>query len=179
MDANNASYQYLATKFGEDTITSRHKWLAELMLTWIDQHEYTERIAISLETINHVLIDYFVDIDRLKNFTSIKLVNEVKIYSYLAYWILRRKPLQIIASDNSEDLVFVNEEFVADFLLGFLYVDPQNVSIVTSQRENMVYFEDTLRYFLRYRTVTPQVLELMILGFQAGRGYQFSVDYRK
>ncbi len=173
------TYQYLITRFGAETLKKRHRWLAEFTLKWIDQHDYVGKVAAASEIIDHILIDYFVDIDRLKEFTGIELVNETKIYAYMAYWILRRKPLQITSVDEAEDLVFVNEEFVADFLLSFLYKEPENVSIVSSQKEKMGMFEDTLRYFMKYRTITPQVIEIMLLSFQAGRGYQFSVDYRK
>ena len=33
-------------------------------------------------------------------------------------------------------------------------------------------------YFFKYRHVTPQFIELMLISFNAGRGYQHSVDYQ-
>lgn len=179
IDDHKSTYSYLVSRFGESTIQSRHEWLSRILLSWVEQKAYSEKIAIMSEQVDHILIDYFVDIDRLKEFSEIETTNSIKIYAYLAYWILRRKPLQVITTDTAEDLVFVNENMVADFLLSFVYDNPAGVPIINSQSEQLGLFEDTLRYFLKYRTITPQVVEVMLLAFQAGRGYQFSVDYQK
>lgn len=50
---------------------------------------------ISSNALDHVVVDYFVDIDRLKDFQNIQLTYESKIYAYLAFWLLRHKPLQL------------------------------------------------------------------------------------
>ena len=176
---NLSTYEYLVRKFGEETIKSRHKWISDTLIVWIEQHDYSQRVEVMSEQIDQILIDYFVDIDRLKEFSEIERTNTAKIYAYMAYWILRRKPLQVVTKDAAEDLVFVNENFVADFLFGYVYENPANVSIVASQRDQVGLFEDTLRYYVKYRNITPQVIEMLLLAFQAGRGYQFSVDYRK
>ncbi len=180
MAANTSStYAYLVGKFTEARITSRHTWLTSLALDWLERHDYSDKIGVVSEIIDQIVIDYFVDIDRLKEFTNIERVNQTKIYSYLAYWILRRKPLQVISSDEADKFVFINENFVFDFLMSFVYSNPPGVPVVESQKENLNMFEDTLRYYLKYRLVTPQVIELCLVAFQAGRGYQYCVDYRK
>lgn len=176
---NSSTYEYLVKKFDEETIKSRHKWISDILITWIDQHDYSQRVEVMAEQIDQILIDYFVDIDRLKEFSEIETTNTVKIYAYMAYWILRRKPLQVVTQGAAEDLVFINENLVTDFLLSYVYDNPASISIVASQRDQVGLFEDTLLYFLKYRTVTPQIIEMLLLAFQAGRGYQFSVDYRK
>lgn len=178
IEQQGSTYAYLVEKFSKERLLSRHKWLNDIMLSWIEQHNYSEKLAIMSEQTDHIIIDYFVDIDRLKDFSEIEKTNTIKIYSYLAYWMLRRKPLQVITPEDAEDLVFVNEDLVADFLLSYVYGDIR-VSIIASQRDKVALFEDTLRYFLRYRTVTPQVIELMLLAFEAGCGHQYSIDYRR
>lgn len=180
MDTNTAgSYAYIKDKFTEERIQSRHAWLTNLALDWLDSHELTGKVGVVSETINQILLDYFVDVDRLKDFSGIERINQTKIYSYLAHWILRRKPLQIISAENADDLVFVNEDFVYDLLMSHIYNNPSAVPIVDSQRESLAMFETTLRYYLKYRLVTPQVIELCLLAYQAGRGYQYCVDYQK
>lgn len=129
--------------------------------------------------IEHIVIDYFVDIDRLKEFQEIKFVNEIKIHAYLAYWILRHKPLQVTGYDGQDDLVFINEEFVTDFLLSFLFSQPENVPFIGEQEEKIDDFVKTLKYYLSYREYSAQSIEIMLLSFNAGRGYQYSVDYRQ
>lgn len=171
-------YQYLIDKFGKEKIASRFDFVNSILEEYIKQNKYESRVAVSQNIVEHIVIDYFVDIDRLKEFQEIEFVNEIKIYSYLSYWMLRRKPLQIIALDEQDDLVFVNEECVADFLCSFLFTQPDNVPFIAEQKPQIDEFTKTLRYHLVYRGYSAQNIELMLLAFKAGRGYQYSVDYQ-
>lgn len=148
-------------------------------LLHIRQNKYEDRIIICQSIIEHIVIDYFVDIDRLKDFQEIEFVNETKIYAYLSYWILRHKPLQITTCDDQDDQVFVNEECVADFLCSFLFTQPDNVPFISEQKPRIDEFVKTLRYYFAYRGYSAQNIELMLLAFNAGRGYQYSVDYQQ
>lgn len=177
-DVQSSSYEYLLTKFTEDTIKDRYQWLTNLLLKWLKQKGYENRVLIHRESLEHVIIDYFVDIDRLKEFSEINLTNQIKIYAYTAFWLLRRKPLQVIDKNQTEDLVFVNEEMVADLLLNFLYNNPPSIPIVKSKKDDIGLFEDTLLYFFKYRNFTAQGIEMFLLCFNAGRGYQYSIDYQ-
>lgn len=172
-------YQYLLDKFGKEKIASRFVYINTVLVDYIKQHQYENRVVICQNMIEHIVIDYFVDIDRLKEFQEIQYVNETKIYAYLAYWLLRHKPLQVAGCDGQDDLVFVNEEFVADFLLSFLFSQPENVPFVTEQEGKIDEFVKTLGYYFSYREYSAQSIELMLLAFNAGRGYQYSVDYQQ
>lgn len=174
-----SGYQYLITKFGEEKISSRFDFVNSLLSDYIKQHNYEGRLIISQNHVEHIIIDYFVDIDRLKEFQEIEKTNEIKIYSYLAYWMLRHKPLMIVKEDEQDDLVFVNENCVTDFLCSFLFSDPDNVPYVEEEKKKIDEFVKTLEYHLAYRNYTAQNFELVLLAFGAGRGYQYSVDYQK
>lgn len=173
------TYRYLVDKFGEDKIASRFDHVQNILNEYIRQKEYEDRVIVSLNMVEHIVIDYFVDIDRLKAFQGIEKTNEIKIYSYLSYWILRHKPLQLVNGDGQDDLVFVNEDCVADFLISFLFSEPDNVPLIEDQRPQVDEFVKTLKYHLVYRGYSAQNIELMLLAFIAGRGYQYSVDYQK
>lgn len=180
MDTNTSgTYAYIKNVFTEERIRSRHRWLTSLALDWLDSHDLSDKVGIVSEIIDQILIDYFVDVDRLKTFTDIKRINQTKIYSYMAYWILRRKPLQVISPEDTAELVFVNEDFVFDLLMSFVYENPAGIPFVESQKEHLNMFEDTLRYHLKYRLLTPQVIELCLVAYQAGRSYQYCVDYQQ
>ncbi len=75
---------------------------------------------MSVSLLNQAVIDYFADIDRLKNFHKIDKINYLKVHAYSAYWLLRRKPIQIIQEDEDTELAFMNENFVASYLFQFL-----------------------------------------------------------
>lgn len=170
------NYEYLVGKFGREKILSRYEWLYNLMEIFLSNKNLEKDVIVSSDILNHVVIDYFVDIDRLKDFQNIKLVNESKIYAYLAFWLLRHKPLQINRTEQAEELVFVNEEFVSYFIRGYLFAQAEVCPVVNNQREKVENFVETLLYYFKYRDYSARSIELIILAFQAGMGYQYSID---
>ena len=54
--------------------------------------------------------------------------------------------------------------------------EPENCAILNNQREVVDNFIGTLLYYFKYRDYSAKNIELIILAFQAGRGYQYSVD---
>ena len=108
---NSGNYVYLVKKIGKEAISSRYDWVNHLMASFIRKKGYQERVLVSDDILRHVIVDYFVDIDRLIEFQEIESVHSSKIYAYLAYWILRHKPMQITVSEGAAGLCFVNEEF--------------------------------------------------------------------
>ena len=172
------SYRYIVSKFGEEKIATGYDWVEQPPREFLRQKEYTEKVIVSLDVLKHVIIDYFVDIDRLKEFQEIENIHTSKIFAYLSYWLLRHKPLQLIKAENTGHLVFVNEEFVCYLLRSYLFSAPENVPILDNKKEQVDNFVDTMLYFFQYREYSAQNIEIMILAFQAGCGYQYSVDHQ-
>ncbi len=173
-----SDYKYLVDG-QEERIKSRYKFLYYFMTDYIKKRELEDKINIKPNILDHVIVDYFVDIDRLKPFQEIEYVNEIKIYSYLSYWILRHKPLQVYQDIEDAELVFVNEDLVTELLGSFLFSEPENIPILDEKQEDVYEFLKTMKYYFCYRSFTAQSVELLLLAFQAGRGYQYSVDYMK
>ena len=168
------SYDFLIEKFGEEKIAKRYEHIYSMIKDFLNQKQYADKAAISVVNLNHVIIDYFVDIYRLKPFQDIILVNEAKIYAYLSYWLLRHKPIQQFVIDD-EDIVFINEEFVTDFILSNVLKELSDYPLIGECRGQVEEFAKTMRYYFQYRTYTPQSIELMLLSFSAGRGLQYSI----
>ena len=105
----NSSYEELIVEFGEEKIEKRYKAIYEYLRSFIERNKYQEYVLISTDVLNQAVVDYFADILRLKQFHGIERINFLKIHAYSAYWILRRKPLQII-KDNATNLSIVNNE---------------------------------------------------------------------
>lgn len=180
MPMNRKSYDYseLVDAFGANKIEERYSTLYEYLETFIKRHEYSDKVVIADSVLNQVVVDYFADIYRLKEFHKIEHINFLKIHAYTAYWILRRKPLQIIEDDDEDvELAFVNEKFVASYLLQFLYDGHEDVVILKDDRQDFIEFVKNLEYFLRYRVVTAQMLETMMESFKAGDAFYKAVDY--
>lgn len=167
------SYQDVLNSFGEKKVAERYDNIFLQLEGFIKRNKYTEKVTICPSIVNQLIIDYFTDLYRLKEFHHIDLANYVKITAYMAYWIVRRKPLQVIKDDVEDiELAFCNENFVLSFLMRFLQNGVTNVN-----DENGVFreFVSTLSYTLRYRTLTAQMLELMLEGFMGGKVLQQSV----
>ena len=61
-------YQFILEKFGEEKIISRYNCLYELLSAYLKRKRLEERIHIIPAVLDHVIVDYFVDIYRLKDF---------------------------------------------------------------------------------------------------------------
>lgn len=172
-------YQYLVEKFTADKIESRYAFVYDFLSDYIIQNEYQEKLIISVDILDHVIVDYFVDIDRLKGFQEIERVNQIKIFSYLSFWILRHKPLQVICEKNASELSFVNEKMVTAFLRSYLFASPDSIPILSDNQVTIDIFIKSMEYYFEYRDYSAKSIEIMLLAFEAGRGYQYSVDYQK
>lgn len=179
METKTKSYDYsdILSAFGKEKIEKRYETLREYLFAFIKRHKYEGKVTIAESVLNQAVVDYFADIHRLKNFHHIEAINYLKIHAYTAYWVLRRKPLQIIADDPKDvELAFVNERFVASYLLQYLRGDYTDVIIIESERLTYSEFIKNLEYYLRYRVVTPQMLETMLEAYQAGMSFQKSIE---
>ena len=180
MPTNRKSYDYseLVDSFGQEKIEARYVTLYEYLESFIKRNKYDKNVVIANSVLNQAVVDYFTDIYRLKEFHKIEHINYIKIHAYTAYWLLRRKPLQIVV-DNEEDieLAFVNARFVASYLLQFLRGEHEKVVILENDRQDYIEFVKNMEYFLRYRTVTPQMIETMLESYMAGMAFYKAVDY--
>ncbi len=175
-ETKSLNYSDIISAFGKDKIEQRYSTLHEYLLTFIKRQKYEGKVRIAESVLNQAVVDYFADIHRLKNFHHIEAINFLKIHAYTAYWILRRKPLQIIEDDSQDvELAFVNERFVSSYLLQYLRGDYETVIIAASERVTYFEFVKNLEYYLRYRVVTPQMLETMLEAYQAGISFQKSI----
>ncbi len=179
METKEKSYDYsdILSAFGKDKIEQRYNTLHEYLLAFIKRHKYEDKVGVADSVLNQAVVDYFADIHRLKNLHHIEAINYLKIHAYTAYWILRRKPLQIIKDDSQDvELAFVNERFISSYLLQ--YLRGEHTTVIIAEKERLTYFEfvKNLEYYLRYRVVTPQMLETMLEAYQAGISFQKSIE---
>ena len=98
------------------------------------------------------MLDYFTDISRLKHFHQAKHINSLKVISYETYWLLRRKPIQILVEDETSDaMAFLNEKFVFSRIAKYLMGDG-NGGIVGSEKR-LSKFSGFAVYYLKYRNL--------------------------
>lgn len=175
MNKSNYDYEEIIEHFGKEKIMSRFNTLEEYLNIFIERSGFKNNVMISYSLLNQAVIDYFADVDRLKNFHNIEKINFIKVHAYSAYWLLRRKPIQIISDNEDTELAFINENFVASYLLQFLRGDNRGVVIKKNDRLEYDEFVENLKYVLRYRMVTAQMLETVLESYIAGRIFERSI----
>lgn len=173
-------YTYLIAEFGEDKIIERFKTLYEYIQTFIEDNGLTDKVYVCVELLEHMLVDYFVDIYRLKKFHHIKKTNENKIHAYIAFWLAKDHVLQLIQSKQIEQqMTAVNEWLVVSYLISYLFGEEgTNIVIDNKKHALLKEFKDNLLYTLRYRQYTPNMIETILIAFSAGRCWQRSLDFK-
>lgn len=160
------SYEYLITQFGEDVIQKRHDYMEKRALKFIEESGLEGTVILNHLMLHAVILDYFTDIHRLKIFANISHSNKNKITAYMSYWWMRRKPLQVIVDTmDNEDLVYINEKFVAVLLSkDFMYENREK--LLSNEQCNTCL--QHIYYHLKYRAYTAQTLELMLMAADTG-----------
>ena len=104
-----------------------------------------------------------VDVEKLKNQEGIERVNEAKIYSHELYWIMRRRPVQIIKQVKSGNELFINEKICLALILPKM--NEEVGGGVDFGKEPFSDLVNLLYYNLKYREYTQHSLELMVESF--------------
>ena len=139
------------------------------MLDFLKSNELEEIAYIHEMALTHAIMDYFSDIQRLKDYQQIEHVNEIKIKAYETFWLLKRKPLQLKRQIEDDKFLYVNEKFLLTRLSSFMLEDDINMPIVGEKGIAFKNFLNTLYYYMKFRRCDAQSIELMLLAFKAGR----------
>lgn len=164
------TYKSLLKQPGKEIIIRRYNNMEKRAVAFLVEDQLSEYVGVNHAVLNAVMLDYFADIERLKSFAGIEHANKNKITAYMAYWWLRRKPLQILSDidlddGRLDDIVYVNERFIATFLTkDFMYPNTQELRKDAQCNR----FIRHILYHLKYRIYTPQTLELMLMSVDSG-----------
>ncbi len=153
----------------EDKFRNRLESLLTNINEFIKLNGYQEKVKLNVLALGYALVDYFEDIRRLKLFHNIEHINCEKIVAYTSYWLLQRKPIQVLTEDK--ELLYINERFVLAYISDFLSNDKKD-SLLLRTEKGINSFKETLFYFLKYRVVNASMLELSIISFFAGQIYE-------
>jgi hypothetical protein len=159
--------------FGADKISDRYMNLRLSLCNYLAKLNMQDKTFIDDSLLENAIVDYFVDMYRLKMFhTDIKLASVKKIYGYTAFWLLRNKPIQLKSGFNNEERLYINEKVVMMMLLTNMIEEsgckPDQLS--EGQEEYAADFAYELFYHFRYRVFTQQTIELALTMFASGFG---------
>lgn len=162
-------YSGILEEFTEEVVNSRYAAFYQEIQAFAKSLEVADRIQIDESVLTHAVMDYFTDISRLKKFHQIKHINSLKAIAYESYWLLRRKPIQIVGRGRLDDsLVFINEKFAFSRITKYMLGDGRAMVISEAAKKGFMNYLDSFFYFLKYRDYDAQVIEMMIMGFKAG-----------
>lgn len=172
------NYIELIKEIGEKEFSSRFAELQKQMNEFLTAAGYSDGVGdagpaeCNDRVLYHVLLDYYADIQRLKEFHRIRHTKSDKNIAYLAYWILKRKPIQITNAITEDRDIFINERFVC-YIITYecLQQKKQNAGFCKLDEQQAIKYDkyiDLLLYFLKYRECSAQMLELLIETFKMG-----------
>jgi hypothetical protein len=171
MTESAANYNDLVTAWGVEKIRTRFVLIFSAAEAFLDRHALSDQrlkeyFFISELAITEAVLDYFSDIMRLKLFHQIDKVEPEKVAAYTAYWVWRRKPLQLIGQPGDDILKkfpFVrhfNESFAVALMISMVFNTAKIIHHDGWSRYNR--FSYLLNYFFSYRAVNPQAFELIL-----------------
>ncbi|MCM1500042.1 MAG: hypothetical protein NC124_16390 [Clostridium sp.] len=163
------SYDELVECIGEDVIERRVEQFAQEITDFLNSNSLNDIAYINNIALSHAVMDYFSDIERLKNYQKIERINEIKIKAYETFWFLKRKPIQLRTQLDDDKWLYVNEKFLLVRLTSFMLQDDINTPMLEEKRKAFTNYLDTLYYYLKFRRCDAQSIELMLLAFEAGR----------
>ena len=162
------NYDKLVAIIGEDVIESRIEQISQEMLDFLKVNDLNGVAYINVMALTHAIMDYFSDIQRLKDYQEIDHINDVKIKAYETYWLLKRKPIQLKGQIEDDRVLYVNEKFLLSRLTSFMLGDNMNKPFVGEKGVAFKNFLNTFYYYLKFRQCDAQSIELMLLAFNAG-----------
>jgi len=177
MKNNEYTYEYLIHEFTEDALINRFLFIYEMIKKFIKYRAITDIVGINEYLIYNIVVDYYADVSRLKEFHGIEKINYIKIASYLSYWIYKRKPLYIAKQidkyiiDEKPFLQSVNEWFCVFVITSILY-DLHKPILESVREKSYANFQRLLWYNFCYRAITPQSIELALVGVETIGGFE-------
>lgn len=170
IESEYSNYIDIVARVGVDEIRSLYSQQYNEVLEFLERFDRTgEKLFVNERTLMHAVLEYFSDIEKVKSAHNLQHANSIKVKSYLYYWFLRRKPIQIqTIAPEDDDLVFINEKFVVSEVMSFLTLGSETKALVDEDIDIYEAFANTFYYYLKFRQVEPQSLEMIMLSFHLG-----------
>ncbi len=177
MRENQLSYDDVLNYFGSDKIENRYMFIFDKMQEYIKVRGMEEDLFINPILLQQAVMDYFVDIYRMKEFHKIEKTDMMKILAYESYWILRRKPIQSKNGTFAEEVpvrlddrhTYANEGFITTLIAHEFLFPEVDEPLSEDEEDTLLDFLRHLNYHLKYRSTDKQGLEMVFHAFKLGR----------
>lgn len=160
-------YSDTINEIGIEEFKSRFNEIKKSAESFIKAAGFEKAVYCNERILSQMLLDYYSDIERLKEFHDIKRIRTEKIFAYTISWLIRRKPLQYRDNFIEEKDIFVNERFAAYMLLNECMCSGKQFVPSDCQKKLDEYI-NLLLYHFKYRECNPKTIELAISSFKMG-----------
>lgn len=160
-------YSDMVAELGTEEFKSRFNEIKKSAEAFIKEAGFEKTVYCNERILSQTLLDYYSDIERLKEFHDIKRIRTEKIFAYTISWLIKRKPLQYRDNFIEEKDIFINERFAAYMLLNECICSDNQLVPPDCQNKLNEYIK-LLLYHLKYRECSPKTLELAISSFKMG-----------
>lgn len=130
-----SSYEEIYDRIGYDKIEQKIKMLKECFENFIYNTYLDKKVYLNQYLLKVVVLDYYVDTLRIRDFHPIDRTNIYKRIAYMTYWFVKRKPIQFFPDANNVEFN-INEKFITTYIIDELLVNYNE----TLQAENLKFF---------------------------------------
>lgn len=173
MNLNEKELEHIRYLMEKYPFEKRYKELLTQMQDVLEALGIIDKVRIDTQLLGQAVLNYFEDIDRLKEFEGINRTNEDKIYGYGTFWLLRDKPIQIMDNELSYEYLYINEKVFTWMLISKMLKEA-GIGI-DDNNSHLRPFLKLLYYNFKFRHYTQQSIELMVTAFFCGCGFSINV----
>ena len=140
----------------QERIASRQE-LLELIFRGVQEHldPSTKHLEVNRTVLHNVVVSYFDDVDRHKDYHGTDRVDNEKQAAYTIKWIAKLRPIQFRCAEEDvyRELLYINEIYALRCGLSFMEITPA----ILPRR-----LYDDFLYTLRYRHIDERMLLIWI-----------------
>lgn len=174
MDSNEKELEHIRYLMKKYNFEKRYKNLLIQIQDVLEGLGILDKVEINTDLLGQAVLNYFEDVDRLKEFEGINRTNEDKIYGYETFWLFRDKPIQLTSNDIPYEYLYINEKVFTCILISKMLRDA-NIS-PDSKNPRLMPFLKLIYYNFKFRNFTQQSLEMMITAFFCGCNFSSLVE---
>lgn len=166
MDSKEKELEHIRDLMKKYDFEKRYKNLLIQIQDVLEGLGILDKVEINTDLLGQAVLNYFEDVERLKEFEGIKRTNEDKIYGYETFWLLRDKPIQLTDSNMPYEYLYINEKVFTWILISKMFKEAK--IDLDSRNPRLLSFLKLLYYYFKFRNFTQQSLEVMITAFFCG-----------
>ncbi len=153
--------------YGKSKVETRFNTLYQEMDKFIINSGFSEFLTVNQDLLAMAVLDYFLNMNEIRQFHRINHIEERKKVPYTAYWLLYRKPIQVYNESKyyANKFATINERFVLLYILDYLSDQLGDDHILLQSQSNN-----------RVEALIDMLFQLIINGLQSAQSLQSVID---